>query len=1050
MTGWMVASSVRLARLIVAVAIGVLVFGGAQLRSAPVDVYPEFAPPMVQIQAEALGLSAAEVEQLVTVPLEQDLLAGVPWLDRIHSESITGLSEVNLYFAPGTDVLDARQMVQERLAQVAYLPNVGSRPVMIQPLSSTSRVMMISLSSKQLSLIDMSVLARWKVRPRLMGVPGVANVAIWGQRDRQLQVQVDPRRLEKLGVSLNQVISSTGNALWSSPLTFVEASTPGTGGFIDTPTQRFGVQHMLPIDTPRQLSEVTLEDTRGRVLRLADVANVVEGHQPLIGDASTGQGTSLMLVIEKFPGADTLSVTRDVEKAMRALAPGLGGIHIDTTVYRPASYIEASLHNLGVSGLAALGLVLLVLLLFSRSWRVALISASAILVSLVAATWVLYLRGTTFNAMVLLGLAMAVGMVVDDAVTDPDSMWRRMWRQRAQGSAPDESGSVSDENGTVSDENGTVSDVLTEAAREVRVPLFYAALVVVALLIPAFVQRGVVGAFTGPVVVSYLIAVAVSMLVALTLTPALAALLLGHGPLRETSPVARWIAGGFERHVARHVTNPRTAMGTMAALAVLTLTVIPQIGTSPALPSPKDQDLLVEMSATPSTSLQEMDRITAAVAARVRAVPGVRELGVHVGRAITADMVADVNSGELWVNLDPSADYATTSAAVRRIVAGYPGLAEHTMTYEDQQVAAAQPARRRALDVRVYGQDLATLRAQATRVAAAVSQIPGVVSPRVALPALQPTLEVRVRLADAQRHGLRPGDVRRSAATLLSGLLVGNLYENNEVFDVVVWGSPATRANADSVRHLLLDTPGGGHVRLGQVATVRVVPQPAVITHDDISRHLDVTAAVHGTDPATVAGQVTHRLQSMSFPLEYHAEVLPATSSLTGMRLPLALVLITVLVAVFLLLQAATRSWRLATLLLVTIPLGAAGGILAGLATGVVVTAGGLAGLLLVLAFTARSCLQLVSRFQAAGADGVVAATRDRLAPMLTSAAVIAAAVLPFTVLGQSAGLEILHSFGLVVLGGLVSALLLTVLVVPALYLRLARSGAVPSPAADF
>ncbi|HEU5043447.1 MAG TPA: efflux RND transporter permease subunit [Nocardioidaceae bacterium] len=974
----------------------------------------------------------------MTVPLEQDLLAGVPWLDRIHSESITGLSEVNLYFAPGTNVLDARQMVQERLAQVAYLPNVGSRPVMIQPLSSTSRVMMISLSSQQLSLIDMSVLARWKVRPRLMGVPGVANVAIWGQRDRQLQVQVDPKRLEKLGVSLNQVISSTGNALWSSPLTFVEASTPGTGGFIDTPTQRFGVQHMLPIDTPRQLSEVTLEDTHGRVLKLADVANVVEGHQPLIGDASTGHGTSLMLVVEKFPGADTLSVTRNVEKAMRALAPGLGGMHIDTTVYRPASYIEASLHDLGVAGLVALGLVLLVLLLFSRSWRVALISASAILVSLVAATWVLYLRDTTFNAMVLLGLAMAVGMVVDDAVTDPDSMWRRMWRRRAQ-------------NGSESEGNGTsVSDVLAEAASEVRIPLFYAALVVVALLIPAFVQRGVVGAFTGPVVVSYLIAVAVSMLVALTLTPALASLLLGRGPLRETSPVARWIAGGFERHVARHVTSTRTALGAMAALAVLTLTVIPQIGASPALPSPKDQDLLVEMSATPSTSLQEMDRITAAVATRVRAVPGVRELGVHVGRAITSDQVADVNSGELWVNLDPSADYAATSAAVRRIVAGYPGLADHTMTYEDQQVAAAQPPRRRALDVRVYGQDLATLHAQATRVAAAVSRIPGVVAPRVSMPTLQPTLEVRVRLADAQRHGLRPGDVRRSAATLLSGLLVGNLYENNEVFDVVVWGSPATRANADSVRHLLLDTPGGGHVRLGRLATVRVVPQPTVITHDDISRHVDVTAAVHGTDPATVAGQVTHRLQAMRFPLEYHAEVVPATSSLTGMRLPLALVLITVLVAVFLLLQAATRSWRLATLLLVTIPLGAAGGVLAGLPTGVVATAGGLAGLFLVLAFTARSCLQLVSRFRAAGADGVVAATRDRLVPMLTSAAVIAAAVLPFTVVGQPAGLEILHAFGLVVLGGLLSSLLLTVLVVPALYLRLAPANAAPSPATDF
>ena len=301
MMRWMTGSSVRLARLVAALAIAVVALGVSQLRSAPVDTYPEFLPPMVQVRTEALGLSAAEVEQLVTVPLEQDLLNGLPWLDEIRSESLTGLSSVDLVFEPGTDVLRARQMVQERLSQAAALPNVGGRPGMVQPLSSTSRVLMIGLSSKQLSLIDMSVLARWKIRPRLMGIPGVANVSVWGQRDRQLQVQVNPDRLAARGITLDRVVDSTGNALWSSPLTFVEASTPGTGGFIDTANQRLGVQHMMPITTSRQLAAVTLQDASGRRLRLSDVADVVEDHQPLIGDAMSAQGPGLMLVVQKFP-----------------------------------------------------------------------------------------------------------------------------------------------------------------------------------------------------------------------------------------------------------------------------------------------------------------------------------------------------------------------------------------------------------------------------------------------------------------------------------------------------------------------------------------------------------------------------------------------------------------------------------------------------------------------------------------------------------------------------------------------------------------------------
>jgi Cu/Ag efflux pump CusA len=323
----------------------------------PVEVLPEFTPTMVEIQTEALGLSAPEVEQLITVPMEQDLLNGVPWLDDIRSESVPGLSRIQLIFEPGTDLLLARQVVQERMTQAVALPQVSAPPLMVQPLSSMSRVMMARLSSDQVSPIDMSVIAHWTIRPRLLGVPGVANVSIWGQRDRQLQVQVDPQQLEEYGVSLLDVIETTGNALWVSPLTFLEASTPGTGGFIDTPNQRLGIQHLLPIKTADDLAQVPLttddiggENSDEQVLRLSDVATVVEDHQPLIGDNISGDGDGdLLLVIEKFPDANTLEVTQGVEAALAALAPGLTGIEVDTSVYRPASSIETAVGNVGAA-----------------------------------------------------------------------------------------------------------------------------------------------------------------------------------------------------------------------------------------------------------------------------------------------------------------------------------------------------------------------------------------------------------------------------------------------------------------------------------------------------------------------------------------------------------------------------------------------------------------------------------------------------------------------------------------------------------------------------
>src|SRR6266700_1193781 len=459
---WIIGSGLRFGRLVVALAIGLTVIGIAQLRSAPVDVYPEFMPPSVEIQTEALGLSAAEVEQLITLGLEQDLLNGVPWLDRIHSSSMPP--------------------------------------------------------------IDMSVLARWKIKPRLMGVHGVANVAIYGQRDRQLQVQVDPKKLRAEHVTLTQLIETAGNALWVSPLTFVEASTPGTGGFFESASQRLSVQHISPISTPRQLAAVPVQDS-GK-LRLGDVANVIEDHQPLISDAVSNGPPSLFLVIEKFPGADTLKVTRDVEAAMADMAPGLKGIAVDTQGYRPASFVEAALRNVGWAALVGFMLLIALLLAMFGSWRPALIGAVVLPVSLSTAAYVLYLQGTTFTTITLLGLAAAVCIVVDDVITDINAA-SRITAEGAAGEAP-----------------------VRAAFSAVRGPLVFATLALLLGTVPFLFLGSVVTAFSRPLVLAFALAVLSSMVVTIRLPPTLGVLLLRGRGERRPGPLTRGTRRVFDRGFA--------------------------------------------------------------------------------------------------------------------------------------------------------------------------------------------------------------------------------------------------------------------------------------------------------------------------------------------------------------------------------------------------------------------------------------------------------------------------------------------------------------------
>jgi Cu/Ag efflux pump CusA len=1030
---WIIESSLRFRLLVVAAVAALTGFGFAQLRSTPTDIYPEFTPTQVEVQTEALGLSAEEVEQLITVPLEQDLLVGVPFLDEIESASLPGLSSVLMTFEPGTDVLDARQVVQERLTQavgVAGLPNVAKPPQMIQPVSANRRVSMIKLSSDSLTPIDVSVLARWVISPRLMGVPGVANVTIWGFRDRQLQVLVDPERLQASGTTLAQVIDTAGNALEVSPLSFLEASTPGTGGFIDTVNQRLNIFHQLAITTAEELSQVPLEGAApgdATSTTLGDVTTVVEDSQPLIGEAiCPGDEKCLFLVVEKFPDANSVEVTEGVDNALDAMRPGLGDIRIDSTLYRPASFIESSFQHLGWALLAGGLLLLLVIGAFFWDWRRVLVSLAAIAASLGAAAAVLYLRGTTVNLMVVAGLVLGLTAVIHDAIVDPQTIARRARADRERDSA--------------TPAWTTIVRACTETRRAVR----YAVLIAATAAIPMFFLRGEGGAFLPPIVLSYLLAVAASMLVALTLTPALSLLLLAKAPLpRSTPPWLGWLRRSYDRVAPRLLTRTGVAFAVAGVVAACGLIATPFLDTS-MRPALKEPDVLVHIEAPPGTSLPRMTEITRQAVRDLGSLPGVVNIGGQVGRAVMSDQIVNVNSGEIWVKVDGAADYDDTVAAIADTVRGYPDVSTDVLTYSAERVADILGRPDNDVTVRIYGENEDVLTAKADEVQAMLAGLDGVAATNIERAPEEPSVHVEVDLARAQAGGVKPGDVRRAAAILIGGITVGNLFEQQKVFDVVVWGAPEIRQSETDIEELLVDTPNGGHVQVGDVATVQIESDPAVIRHESVATYLDVTADVAGRDVGAVAGEVDGLIERVEFPLEHHAELLGGyQEQLTG-RTNLIGVAVAAVIAIFLLLQAALRSWRLAILSFATLPLALAGGVVAALLAGGTLTVGSIAGLLAVLGIAARAVVLLIRRYHdleraenmAFGPDLIVRGTREGLAPTLVAMLATALILAPIVVFGNASGLEIVQPMAVVVVGGLVTTMVVNVFVVPVLYFR--------------
>ena len=1025
---WIVRSSLRFRFLVVAAAAALMVVGALQVQNMRVDAFPEFAPTRVEIQTACLGLSTSDVESLVTVPLEQ-ALNGVRGLDEMRSTSVPQLSSIQLIFKQGTDEQEARQLVQERLAIVqTSLPTWAAPPVMLPPVSATSRVMQIGMSSKDHSLIAMSMMAYWTIRARLLRVPGIANVAIWGERLQNLTVQVDPKLMQAHDVTLGAVMEATSDSVDHGLLKYSNASVIGTGGALQTGAQRLGIRNVLPIVAPADLARATVQSKDGTPVPIGQVADVKEDHQPLIGDAVVGDAPGLLLVLEKLPWGNTLDITRGVEEAIRALEPGLPGITFDTRVFRQSDFIDLAIHNLTQALVLGFLLVVVIVAGFLFEWRVALISLLTIPLSLLTAMLVLYWHGDTANTMTLAGLVIALGSVVDDAVIGVENILRRLRQQRRAGS-----------------ERSTAA-VILDASLEVRSPIVYATLIIIAAAVPIFLLDGLTGAFFRPLAVSYTLAILASMVVALTFTPALALILLRSAPVeRRDSPLTRRLQGWYTALLSRIVHRPRGAYATFGSLTLIALLIVPHLGQS-LFPTFREPDFLIHFVTAPGTSAPEEQRMILQLSQQLRAIPGVHSFGSHIGQAFLGEEVAGVNFGENWISVDPGADRDKTVAAVDAVVASYPGVYRDVQTYLNERIEEVLTGAKEPIVVRIYGQDLGVLRAKADDIQHRLAGIKGITDDHVDLQVDTPQVQVEVDLARAAAYGLKPGDVRRAASTLVAGEEVGDVFRDGKAYDVMVWSTPATRASVASISDLPIDTPAGGVVRLGDVASVSVQPTPNLIERVNGSRRIDVVANVSGRDLGSVVDDVDRTLAGVTFDRGYHAELLGEFTARQDAQNRLFGTAIVAGLAILLLLQTAFGGWRLATLIFLTLPMALVGGVLAAFATGGVVSLGSLLGFFTVFGIAARNGILLVNHCQhlerVEGEDFgpalVLRGARERLAPILMTSLATALGVVPLVVFGDRPGHEVEYPLAIVILGGLATSTLLNLFVVPSLYLRFA------------
>ncbi len=1015
----LIALAVRFRGIVVALACLLVVYGALSLQRADYDVFPEFAPPQVNIQTEAPGFSPEQVELLVTRPIEA-AVTGLPGIQSVRSSSIQGLSAITLIFAPGSDIYRDRQLASERLASTAQsLPQGVAAPMLTPLTTSTSTILVFGLTSERQSLMALHTTAEWTIRRKLLAVPGVADATVFGGETRSIQIQIHPDRLLRYGVATNDVLAAARNA----------TGLRGAG-VIDTKNQRIVLESKGQVLEPIAFARTVVTSSPTGRVTLGDVADVVEAPEPPIGAAAIMGKPGVIINISQQYGADTLTVTRAVDAALADLQPALNaqGIVLHDNLFRPATFIGTALSNIQHSLVLGGILVVVVLFLFLFNLRTAAIACTAIPLSLLTATLLLGWFGITLNTMTLGGLAIAIGEVVDDAVIGVENIVRRLRENRSLKTPRPR------------------AMVVIDAVFEVRSAVVYATLAVILVFLPVIALSGLAGRLFAPLGIAYILAVLASLLVALTLTPALGMMWLS-GQHHETDdpPVARFSRKRYEALLTPIIGRVRPIIIGATVLVLVGCAALPFFSTS-FIPELKEGHFILHMSAAPGTSLDQSLELGARVTGALRRIPEVRSVAQRVGRAQRSDDIWGPHYSEFDIDLMPL-DGAASEAVqdrINRTLGGFAGANMSLNTFLTERVEETVSGTTAPVAVNVYGDDLDLLDAKAAQIAAILNGIPGGGDVRLLAPPGLPQLGIKLRPADLQRWGLNPVEVLDAVRTAYQGDIVGETFEGDRAFNVIALVDRTSRDDPLSIGTLPIRTPGGTFVPLRQLADIAPSSGRYQIRHEGGRRVQTVTANVADSAIAGFVATAKARIAAkVALPAGTYVTFAGTAQAQSDARRDLLINTLIAAVGIVLLLSIVTRNWRNLLLVLANLPFAMVGGVLSVLLTGGELSLGALVGFVTLAGITLRNSIMMISHFEHLvvvdgrdwDASTAIEGASDRLVPIVMTSLVTALGLLPLAVGMGDPGREVEGPMAVVILGGLMTSMVLNLLVLPTLAL---------------
>lgn len=999
--------------LILALAAGIVVLGIWKMGTANMDVFPEFAPPQIIVETDAPGLVAEEVEALVSTPLES-AINGTQGVRLVKSVSQAGISLITITFQYGTDIYTARQLINERIAVASpRLPRTVNHPQMLPVMSAVGDILKIGMLSERVSAMELRTIADWSVRTRLLSVPGVARVYVTGGDVKQFLVLVNPEKLKSFEVTLDQVRVALEKCNFVAP-----------AGFLNTADKQLPIQVYGRIEDLGDLGNSVVVNRKGVPVLIKHVARVEVGAATKVGDAIINGRPGVELVVSRQPGCNTLEVTRRVEEALAEIRRGLPeGIEF-ITIFRQASFIERSVDNVTTAIATGGLLVVLILLVFLSNWRTAIISLTAIPLSLLSAVTIVNLAGGTINTMTLGGLAIAVGEVVDDAIVDVENVFRRIREHRQSGSTK------------------PLVWVVIDACKEVRSSVVYATFVVALVFLPVFCLEGTEGKIFGPLGYAYVLATLSSLLVALTVTPALCLLLLGspRSVGEREPPVVSLAKGVYDMFLSAVLRHPRIVVVSAIATFAASLTLLPNMGQE-FLPEFKEDAVILSMYGLPGQSLEATTRIGAAVEKKLLQHTDVFAVGQRAGRAELDDDAGAPSFSEFDIQLrETKRPLSAILFDIRHHLDEIPGITYDVGSFIQHRMEDVLSGGTRAqIAIKIFGPDMTVLRNLAERVTQSLKSVRGAVDVRSEPLVLLPQVSIHVKRQMAARYGITAADLSRNLETAFNGSVVSQVLDGQKLFGLKIWLDESARHNLEGIRNLLVDTNNGNMVPLKQVADVSIAQSPNAVIRENVTRRIVVQANTAGRDMVSVVNDARERISKMVLPNGYYIVYSGEYAAQRDASRRLLASSMLSLLAILLLLRQGLRSWRNTLLVASNLPLATIGGVIAVALTGNVLSIGSLIGFISLFGISTRNSLLLVAHIndlESAGlpmTDAIRVGSLDRVSPVLMTAMAAAMGMLPLAVMGGS-GRELEQPLAVVIVGGLVTSTALTLLVIPALF----------------